>query len=111
MMQKSCSHLWRVFAIFMVVNLFFGVLPGSAFEEDQEPAKPEIVYIVVREDPSISIEYAGTIQSLHNEQGQSVTPITFMGTTYLPVRAISNILGNDVEWIGETRTIRLTPQN
>ena len=37
--------------------------------------------------------------------GNVVEPFTMNGTTYLPVRAISNAFGKDVEWDGATQSI------
>ncbi len=37
--------------------------------------------------------------------GNVVEPFTMDGTTYLPVRAISNALGKDVEWDGATQSV------
>lgn len=37
--------------------------------------------------------------------GNIVEPFTLNGTTYLPVRAISNAFGQDVEWDGATQSI------
>ncbi|MBR5791553.1 MAG: copper amine oxidase N-terminal domain-containing protein [Ruminiclostridium sp.] len=37
--------------------------------------------------------------------GNRVEPMIYDGTTYLPVRAISNMLGEEVTWDGETRSI------
>ena len=37
--------------------------------------------------------------------GNIVEPFIMNGTTYLPVRAISNALGKDVEWDGSTQSV------
>lgn len=37
--------------------------------------------------------------------GNTIEPFTMNGTTYLPVRAISNAFGQDVEWYGATQSI------
>ena len=42
--------------------------------------------------------------------GQYVEPFTIEGTTYLPVRAISNALGLGVEWDDSTKTVKLSTQ-
>lgn len=40
--------------------------------------------------------------------GNYVEPFTIDGTTYLPVRAISNALGLNVDWDGNTNTVLLS---
>ena len=42
--------------------------------------------------------------------GVVVEPFIYEGTTYLPIRAISEALGKDVEWDGETSTIYVGPR-
>jgi len=37
--------------------------------------------------------------------GHTVEPFASNGTTYLPVRAVAQALGQDVEWDGETKTV------
>lgn len=37
--------------------------------------------------------------------GHEVEPFASNGTTYLPVRAVAEALGKDVEWDGETKTV------
>lgn len=43
--------------------------------------------------------------------GKAVEPFTIDGTTYLPVRAISNALGLNVGWDAETNTVILDDPN
>lgn len=42
--------------------------------------------------------------------GKEVEPFASEGTTYLPVRAVANALGKDVEWDGANKTIYIGPR-
>ena len=55
----------------------------------------------------ITIKYNGEVQNLTDAGGNRVYPITYNGTTYLPVRAVSNMLGIGVDWDGATQTVLL----
>ena len=55
----------------------------------------------------ITIKYNGEAQDLTDAAGNRVYPITYNGTTYLPVRAVSNLLGIGVDWDGATQTVLL----
>lgn len=41
-------------------------------------------------------------------KGNAAEPFTIDGTTYLPVRAVADALGMDVDWNGKTKTVTLT---
>ena len=43
-----------------------------------------------------------------NADGAAVEPFIIDGTTYLPVRAVANALGLEVEWTEESSTVTLT---
>lgn len=43
-----------------------------------------------------------------DEQGSQVEPFIYEGTTYLPVRAVSEALGKNVSWDSETKTVMVT---
>lgn len=55
----------------------------------------------------ITIKYNGEVQNLTDAGGNRVYPISYNGTTYLPVRAVSNMLGIGVDWDGATQTVLL----
>ena len=55
----------------------------------------------------ITVKYNGEVQNLTDAGGNRVYPISYNGTTYLPVRAVSNMLGIDVDWDGATQTVLL----
>lgn len=56
----------------------------------------------------ITVTMDGTPQTFHDAQGAVVLPVTYSGTTYLPVRAVSALVGLGVEWEAETQTVKLT---
>lgn len=56
---------------------------------------------------NISFKVNGTVQSLTDSNGKKLVPITYQNTTYLPVRAISNMAGINVEFDAASQQIRL----
>lgn len=57
---------------------------------------------------SVKVTLDGKALDLKNAVGNVVEPFIIEGTTYLPVRAISEALGLDVDWDGATSTVILT---
>ncbi len=55
----------------------------------------------------ITFNVNGADQSLTDSNGKKLVPITYQNTTYLPVRAISNLAGIDVEFDAASQRIRL----
>lgn len=58
--------------------------------------------------PDISIVVDGAAQTFYNVQGSEVHPILYNGTTYLPVRAIGELMGKNVNWDQSTLTATLS---
>ena len=63
--------------------------------------------IVALKSYEVNIKYNGEIQTMYDANGKQVFPIMYEGTTYVPVRAVSNIFGVAVDWDGETQTVLL----
>ena len=57
--------------------------------------------------PNISITYNGVAVTPVDGLGNITYPLVYNNSTYLPVRAISTILGLDIGWNQETQTISL----
>lgn len=57
--------------------------------------------------PGITVKYNGEVQTLKDAAGNTVYPVSYNGTTYLPVRAVSNMLGVAVAWDQSTQTVLL----
>ena len=55
----------------------------------------------------IKISIDGEYIEPKDAEGNKVEPFVLDGTTYLPVRAVAEAIGMDVEWDGETNTVYL----
>ena len=55
----------------------------------------------------IKVTLDGKPVELKDATGKTIEPFTYKGTTYLPVRAVANLLGVNVKWDGDTSTIYL----
>ncbi len=58
--------------------------------------------------PDTRIVIDGTETAFYNADGRQVYPVLYQGTTYLPVRAIGELMGMSVDWNQSTKTITLT---
>lgn len=56
---------------------------------------------------NIKITLNGNTITPKDANGNAVEPFIIDGTTYLPVRAVAEALGLDVQWDGETKTVKL----
>lgn len=55
----------------------------------------------------IKVTLDGKPVELKDATGKTIEPFTYNGTTYLPVRAVANLLGVNVKWDAATSTIYL----
>lgn len=46
----------------------------------------------------IKVYWEGVEKTLRDNKGDKVEPILYNGTTYVPLRAMSNLMGKDVDW-------------
>ena len=76
------------------IKKFEGKAEGRNVQE-----KKEIFY------NNIKIKINGKEIEPKDSNGNLVEPFTISGTTYLPVRAVSEALGKNVGWNGETKTV------
>lgn len=58
----------------------------------------------------ITVKMDGVEQVLKDANGTRIFPITYNGSTYLPVRAVSDMLGVGVDWDQATQSVLLGKQ-
>lgn len=80
----------------------------AATTGNKAPANAKPTEITVQINPNITVKYNGKAQAMTDIRGNPVYPMLYGGTTYLPVRAVSNMLGVKVDWDGDTQTVLLT---
>lgn len=56
---------------------------------------------------SITINYNGTTQSFVDANNDAVYPISYNGTTYLPIRSVADLVGIEVDYEASTDTVIL----
>ncbi len=63
------------------------------------------VTAVIRPDMTIIID--GQKRNFYNVNAKQVHPLYYAGSTYLPVRAIGELMGKNVDWNEATKTVTL----
>ena len=89
----------RVFLPVLCVVLLRTPLIGCAQAADTVTAR-------LRPDYTIIID--GAERDFYNAAGQQVHPVAYDGTTYLPVRAIGELMGKTVAWDAAANTVTLS---
>lgn len=55
--------------------------------------------------PDIMVKYNNETIELKDSNGEVITPIIINGSTYLPIRALVNLTGLNIDWDNESQTI------
>ena len=58
--------------------------------------------------PDITIKVDDVTKTITDSNGNAAAPIIYNGTTYLPVKSVGQLLGQDVTWDGKTNTVNIT---
>lgn len=81
-------------------TLMFGLVAGAT-------AAPVLENISAYLNWGISFKINGQSWTAKDEDGNKLVPITYNGSTYLPVRAVAEALGTAVDWDNDTQTVLL----
>ncbi len=67
--------------------------------------------VVVQERADFTIVIDGAQKEFKTASGNKINPIVYNGSTYLPLRAIGQIMGKDVAWDSTAKKVSLAPAN
>lgn len=95
------KHGKRLTALALALVMALGLMVQAGAAAPGKEVQAELNY-------DITVMYNGKFQTLRDAAGDTVYPISYAGTTYLPVRAVSSMLGVEVEWDSSTRTVLLS---
>ncbi len=95
----------KIVALLMVCSLVIGIFVGGAFADSVNEKISALL------NKTIKINYNGETQTFKDANDVVVYPISYNGTTYLPVRAVSGLVGLPVAWDGATNTVMLGSVN
>lgn len=95
--MKEKRTLFKGFAMGIVTSLLLSLLVAPGFAASA--LKTIQVYT------GITLYHDGVKFEPKDAGGHKVEPLLYNGTTYLPVRAISNLFGEDINWDGNTWSV------
>ncbi|MDD2190757.1 MAG: stalk domain-containing protein [Eubacteriales bacterium] len=93
-------------AIFITAfSLLFTTSITAAYAANSESATPAPKKVMFYLKPDISVEMNGVRQVFKDAKNQIVYPIIYNGSTYLPIRAMSALMKEPVEWDSGSKTV------
>lgn len=87
-------------ALVLTLTLLCGITIGATASNGIQKIQADL-------DPTISVKYNGETQTMLDASGSRIYPITYQGTTYLPIRAVAGLAGLGVDWDQATRSVLL----
>lgn len=104
-MKKSLISIRKVLNAKVKVSSLLTLICIAAFSITAIAAAATTVQATL--SPDITVKYNGVVQTMKDVSGTEVYPIVYNGTTYVPIRAVSNMLGIAVDWESSTKTVLL----
>ena len=99
-MKKSGRNMGKTFGVMLLsTTLLAGSLGTMAYGATTVRAQLS---------PDITIMVDGAEKTFYTVEGQEAHPIIYDGTTYLPLRAIGELMGKNVNWDASSYTVSLS---
>lgn len=95
--NRSCLRRWASLLVCCAALVGLLTMNGEAVSQVTAQLRPDFTIVI-----------DGSERTFYNAGGQEVQPVLYNGTTYLPVRAIGEIMGKNVDWNQDTKTVTLS---
>ena len=108
MLKKNVRHFInkKTGALLLTAAMTAGALTFQAAVPQASAA--EITAVTAKLSPDVTVVIDGAVQTFYDVSGKEVHPVAFNGTNYLPVRAIGELMGKNVNWDQSSHTISLS---
>lgn len=94
------------FVIFVTaIALILGTCIPEAYAASATGTVPGQKQVIFWLKPDISVELNGVRLAFKDANGQTIYPLVYNGTTYLPVRAVSALMKEPIEWDAGSKTV------
>ena len=94
----------RLSLVFVCAIISLGIVASATVMAAALSSEPrEVVNVHLSSD--ITIQVGDQVKSFFDANGMHVFPLIYQGTTYLPVRAISALMDESIEWDAASRTV------
>lgn len=98
----------RIIGILITLSLVWGT-SGAAVAETSSSVAPAgkavSTRVIAYVKPEFAVQVDQKLQVFKDANGQRVYPIVYNGNTYLPVRAISALMDEEIQWDNYSKTI------
>ena len=84
-------------AIFILMNIFVSIALATSYKT---------MYL----NKTVEIIYENKTQGFYDVSGKTVYPISYEGTTYLPIRAITSMFNMNISWNSENNTVYMSTE-
>lgn len=101
--MKTKKQVRRIVILTALAALLVGAGLGAASSSGIQNVQAQL-------NANIAIKYDGETQTLLDAGGNRIYPLVYNGSTYLPVRAISGLVGLAVDWDQASQTVLLGKQ-
>lgn len=99
-LMKASRKLGRFCMLALCAALLVGALALTTGAQG-------VTDVTAQLSPQMTIRVDGVAQTFYNASGGEVHPIVYRGTTYLPLRAVGELMGKNVNWDQSTLTVTL----